>query len=90
MDWKCGVTNAILTVLVYLLLLKLLPNSGKLLSASDNWYESLEVLLLVGSLVAFNVNSMVFSSCVSVGAAKQALMDKIKSDQAKLEQAKSA
>ncbi len=67
-DWKCGVTNAILTVLVYLLLLKLVPNSGKLMHQSDNWYESLEVLLLVGALVAFNVNSMLFSACVTQNA----------------------
>jgi len=67
-DWKCGVTNAILTVLVYLLLLKLLPGSGKLMNESANWYESLEVLLLVGALVAFNVNAMLFSACVTQNA----------------------
>jgi hypothetical protein len=65
-DWKCGVTNAILTVLVYLLLLKLAgPESGKTMSLSANWYQSLEFLLLVGALVAFNVNSMLFTSCVT-------------------------
>ena len=65
-DWKCGVTNAILTVLVYLLLLKLVgPSSGNLLNTSANWYESLEVLLLVGALVAFNVNAMLFSACTT-------------------------
>ncbi len=67
-DWKCGVTNAILTVLVYLLLLKLLPGSGRLMSESAVWYESLEILLLVGALVAFNVNSMLFSACVTSNA----------------------
>jgi hypothetical protein len=64
-DWKCGVTNTILTVLVYLLLLKLLPGSGRLWNESPNWYESLEVLLLVGAFVAFNVNIMLFSACVT-------------------------
>jgi len=68
LDWKCGVTNAILTVLVYLLLLKLLPGSGRPMSESPNWYESLEVLLLVGTLVAFNVNAMLFSACVTQNA----------------------
>lgn len=67
-DWKCGVTNAILTVLIYLLLLKLLPGSGKAMSDSPNWYESLEVLLLVGALVAFNVNTMLFSACTTQNA----------------------
>jgi hypothetical protein len=64
-DWKCGVTNAILTVLVYLLLLKLLPGSGKLMHESVQWYQSLEVLLLLSALVAFNVNSMLFSACTT-------------------------
>ena len=67
-DWKCGVTNAILTVLVYLLLLKLLPNSGRLMNESGSWYESLEVLLLLGSLVAFNVNAMLFNACKTSNA----------------------
>ena len=64
-DWKCSLTNAILTVLVYLLLLKLMPTAGSPMAVSTNWYESLEVLLLVGAFVAFNVNSMVFSTCAS-------------------------
>jgi hypothetical protein len=67
-DWKCGVTNAILTVLVYLLLLKLVPRGGLEMRNSVNWYESLEVLLLVGALVAFNVNSMLFSACATSNA----------------------
>jgi hypothetical protein len=67
-DWKCGVTNAILTVLVYLLLLRLVPNSGGSMHESDRWYQSLEVLLLVGALVAFNVNTMLFSACVTGNA----------------------
>lgn len=64
-DWKCGVTNAILTVLVYLLLLKLLPGSGNLMSESSSWFESLEVLLLLSAFVAFNVNGMLFNACTS-------------------------
>ena len=68
LDWKCGVTNAILTVLVYLLLLKLVPSGGKPMSESPVWYESLEVMLLVGALIAFNVNSLLFSACVTQNA----------------------
>jgi hypothetical protein len=64
-DWKCGVTNAILTVLVYLLLLKLLPGSGNLMNDSSNWFESLEVLLLLSAFVAFNVNGMLFNACMT-------------------------
>jgi len=68
LDWKCGVTNAILTVLIYLLLLKLVPNSGSPLNQSPNWFESLEVLLLLSALVAFNVNGMLFSACTTSNA----------------------
>lgn len=64
-DWKCGVTNAILTVLVYLLLLKLVPGSGKLMHESHHWHHSLEILLLASALVAFNVNAMLFSACTT-------------------------
>ncbi len=64
-DWKCGLTNAILTVLVYLLLLKLMPGSGELMHESVLWYKSLEVLLLLSALVAFNVNTMLFSACTT-------------------------
>lgn len=67
-DWKCSVTNAILTVLVYLLLLKCFPESGKLMSESSAWYVSLEVLLLVGALIAFNVNAILFSACVTTSS----------------------
>jgi hypothetical protein len=67
-DWKCGATNAILTVLIYLLLLKLVPNSGRPMHQAEHWYESLEVVLLVGAFLAFNVNSMLFSSCMSSNA----------------------
>ena len=65
LDWKCGVTNAILTVLVYLLILKLLPTAGMPLSQSTQWYLSMEVLLLLSALVSYNVNLMLFTACTS-------------------------
>lgn len=64
-DWKCGLTNSIVTVLVYLLLLKLMSSGGRPMSESSNWYESLEVLLLVSAFVAFNVNGMLFTTCTT-------------------------
>lgn len=68
LDWKCSLTNAILTVVAYLLLLKLFSGAGRPLHESAHWYESLEVLLLVASVVAFNVNSMLLSSCSNKSA----------------------
>jgi len=63
-DLKCSVTNAILTVLIYLLLIKLIgPNSGKPLATSPNWYESMEILLLASAIIGFNVNGILFGSC---------------------------
>lgn len=63
-DWKCGVTNAVLTVLVYLLLLKVVGGgAGQAMANSAHWYEALETLLLVSAFIAFNVNGMVFSAC---------------------------
>lgn len=72
-DWKCAVTNSILTVLVYLLMLKLVQGGGNLLSESQNWYESLEVLLLVSAFVAFGVNSSLFNACVTAGGSNLGL-----------------
>ena len=67
LDWKCSVTIAILTVLVYLLLVNILERTwgsdvGKDINNTD-WFKSLEVLLFVSALVAYNVNSYLFHSC---------------------------
>jgi hypothetical protein len=63
-DWKCAVTNAILTVLVYLLIVRLMGmESGRTMAESVQWYKSMEVLLLVSAFVAFNVNTALFTGC---------------------------
>ena len=65
-DWKCGLTNAILTVLLYLLMLRMFSaQAGRPLTESAHWYESMEVLLLVSAFVGFQVNSMLFSGCTT-------------------------
>lgn len=64
LDWKCAVTNAILTVLIYLLVVKMMgPNNARPLAESANWYESMEVLLLASAFVGFNVNTLLFGNC---------------------------
>lgn len=63
-DWKCATTNAILTVLVYLLIVKLVgTDAGKSLNESTNWLKSMEILLLLSAFVAFNANLMLFGGC---------------------------
>ncbi len=70
-DVKCAVTTAILSVLVYLLLVNLLskswgPEVGKGMNEQGvEWYKSMEVLMLVGVFLAFNFNNYLFTSCKS-------------------------
>lgn len=75
-DLKCAITTAILSVLVYLLLVNLLSrftgNSefegdsdfGKEMNKTQ-WYKSMEVLMLVSVFIAFNLNNYLFTSCRS-------------------------
>lgn len=70
-DLKCSVTTAILSVLIFLLLVNLMgrvwaPDSvGKDLNNSDYWFKSFEVVMLVSVFLAFNLNNHLFSSCKS-------------------------
>lgn len=68
-DIKCSVTTAILSVLVYLLLINLLsrvwPSGvGEEMNKTD-WYKSIEIIMLVSVFIGFNINSLLFSSCKS-------------------------
>ena len=70
-DVKCSVTTAILSVLVYLLLVNLLsrawPESGvgKEMNQTE-WYKSMEIVMLVSVFLAYNINNHIFTSCKSV------------------------
>ena len=66
-NWKCSVTVAILTVLVYLLLVSLLKSnagedSGKSLEETE-WYKSMEFLLFLAVFISYNLNSKLFNTC---------------------------
>jgi hypothetical protein len=66
-NWKCSTTVAILTVLVYLLLVTMMKNnfgndSGKEIDETE-WFKSMEFLLFVAVFVAYNLNSMLFTTC---------------------------
>ena len=63
-EWKCSITNAILVVIAYVILIKLLGDgAGAPFDSARNWWTSQEVLLFVGAVIAFKVNEMVFGSC---------------------------
>lgn len=69
-DLKCSITTAILSVLVYLLLVNLLSRTmqgvGKEMNETGTeWYKSMEVVMLVSVFVAFNINNYLFTSCKS-------------------------
>jgi hypothetical protein len=64
-DLKCAVTNAILVVLVYLLVLRVmgLPSARSTTEGGEISYRSLEVLLFVAALIASYGNAYLFASC---------------------------
>ncbi len=75
-DVKCAITTAILSVLIYLLLVNLLtrywgPEVGKGMEekkedgTTTNWYKSMEVVMLVSVFIAFNFNNYLFNACKS-------------------------
>lgn len=70
-DVKCAVTTAILSVLIYLLLVNILTgvwgqNTGKAMNGEGvAWFQSMEVFMLVGVFLASNFNYYLFNSCKS-------------------------
>lgn len=67
---KCSITVAIISVLVYLLLINILNRSDsvKKFGASmddTEWYKSMEVMMLVSVFLAYNINTYLFTSCKS-------------------------
>lgn len=71
-DVKCAITTAILSVLVYLLLVNLLARVwgegegevGKEMNQTE-WFKSMEVIMLVAVFLAFILNNYLFTSCKS-------------------------
>ena len=67
-DFKCAITVAILSVLVYLLMLALFQKSsvtegvGKSINETE-WYKSNEIIILVSVFIGYSVNSYLFASC---------------------------
>ena len=65
-DVKCAITTAILSVLVYLLLINIFaradPKVGKEINETE-WYKSMEVIMLISVFLAYNINNFLFNSC---------------------------
>ena len=64
-DWKCSVTSAILTVLVYLLMVKMFAHDQKLTSASDggDLFKSDAFFILVSAWIGYLINANLFQGC---------------------------
>ena len=67
---KCAITTAILSVLIFLLLLEILPkdeNGVSLYSSpmtnDKQWFQSIEIVMLGSVFLAFNLNASLFSYC---------------------------
>jgi hypothetical protein len=66
---KCAVTTAILSVLIFILLVSLFKMNkvegvGKSLDEENTeWFKSMEVLMLLAVFIAFNLNTYLFTSC---------------------------
>lgn len=71
LDVKCAITTAILSVLIYLLLVNIFSKSlgnevGKEMGENEDWSQSLksmEVIMLVSVFIAYNLNDYLFASC---------------------------
>ncbi len=64
-DWKCSITAAILTVLIYLLMVKLVSHDNRpvTLSTTEDVFRSDAFLVLVSAFIAFVVNANLFQGC---------------------------
>lgn len=69
LDVKCSITTAILSVLVYLLLVNLMRRNSNLSQGlgeemnDANWYKSMEFMMLISVFIGYNLNYYFFNSC---------------------------
>ena len=68
-DWKCAITTAILSVLIYLIIVSIFSSKennkiGKSMSEEGiMWHESVELIMLVSVFIGFTLNGFLFQSC---------------------------
>lgn len=69
-DFKCSITSAIISVLVFLLLLNLGKRAwGANVGGEINnveWYKSMEIILLFSIILGYNLNTHIFGQCSTV------------------------
>jgi hypothetical protein len=69
LEWKCAITTAIVSVLVYLLLHFVVTsakveNVGMSIGADGAvWFKSMEVMMLLSVFVGVYANNMLFNAC---------------------------
>jgi hypothetical protein len=64
-DWKCSVTSAILTVLIYLLMVKIFlgDNKPSSVSSGEDLLRSDAFFVLVSAWLGYLVNANLFQGC---------------------------
>ena len=66
LEWKCALGNAVATVLVYVVLVSMLGASNRPYQQEQEWWKSLEFLMLASAVVAYNVNANFFmTNCMN-------------------------
>ena len=62
-DVKCAFGAAIISVLIYCLLVTyILPGAGGKMENTE-WYRSMEFLMLISVFIGYNINQKVFNMC---------------------------
>jgi hypothetical protein len=71
-DFKCALTTACLSVLVFMLLVEIFTryadDKNFIKNMDENtelrdWWKTIEVHMLIAVFLAFNINNLLFSSC---------------------------
>ena len=63
-DWKCSLTTALLTVLVFLFLSQLLEVKGEIGSFNNgDFFSSTELVLILSIFIGYLLNVTLFREC---------------------------
>ena len=64
-DWKCSLTTALLTVLVFLFLSQLLEVKGES-SQEGDFFNNTELVLILSVFIGYLLNVTLFKDCAPV------------------------
>ena len=62
-DFKCAFGAAIISVLIYCLIVTYIVTDGGGRMEYTTWYKSLEFLMLISIFLGYNINNHVFKLC---------------------------